>query len=161
MGLSRWINRWWSSSEKADTQFPEPRVRCPEERSQAKEVKDYLYASETFSHNYFCQSDQNLRSSLRFVWGIQSLPSKNGQTPADMTFWPIVRASKFDDDNTYTFDWSSRTRRFIAKLQRTNWKVITTRQIKQILYWCRILDNRDLTICRTSGMSWVHFAKRW
>ena len=32
------LNRWWSDSEKADTQFSEPRVHCPEERLKAKEV---------------------------------------------------------------------------------------------------------------------------
>ena len=32
------LNWWWSNSEKADTQFSEPRVHCPEERSKAKEV---------------------------------------------------------------------------------------------------------------------------
>ena len=50
---------------------------------------------------------------------------------------------------------------------------ITTRQIEQILYWCRIPDYswsrtvfpderhwRIFTIHRFSGLSWVHFAKR-
>ena len=32
---------WWSSSEKADTQFSEPRVHCLEERRKAKEVENY------------------------------------------------------------------------------------------------------------------------
>ena len=32
-------------SEKADTQFSEPRVHCPEERSKAKEVENYRYTS--------------------------------------------------------------------------------------------------------------------
>ena len=35
----------WDSSEKADTQFTEPRVHCPEERSKAKEVGYYQYTS--------------------------------------------------------------------------------------------------------------------
>ena len=61
----------------------------------------------------------------------------------------------------------------IAKMWRTNWKVITTRQIEQILYGCRIPDCcwsrtvfhderrwRILTIHRCSGLSWVHSAKR-
>ena len=34
-----------SNSEKADTQFSEPRVHCPEERSKAKEVENYQYTS--------------------------------------------------------------------------------------------------------------------
>ena len=36
---------WWSNSKKADTQFSEPRVRCPQERSRAKEVENYQYTS--------------------------------------------------------------------------------------------------------------------
>ena len=47
------LNRWWSDSEKADTQFSVPRVHCPEERSKAKEVENYQYTF-VFSHNYFC-----------------------------------------------------------------------------------------------------------
>ena len=58
-------------------------------------------------------------------------------------------------------------------IRRTNWKVITTRQIEQILYGCRIPNHswsrtvfhderhwRILTNHRFSGMSWVHLAKR-
>ena len=39
------LNWWGSNSEKADTQFSEPRDRCLEERSKAKKVENYLYAS--------------------------------------------------------------------------------------------------------------------
>ena len=80
-----------------------------------------------FSHSNFCWSAQHLRSSLRFVWWIQDLSSKNGQTCAGRTIWPIVRSSKFVDDNAYTFDRSSCTRRFIAKVQRTSRKALSTK----------------------------------
>ena len=39
------LNWWWSNLERADTQFSEPRVRCLEERSKAKEVENYRYTS--------------------------------------------------------------------------------------------------------------------
>ena len=39
------LNWWWSNSERADTQFSEPRVHCPEERSKAKEVENYQNTS--------------------------------------------------------------------------------------------------------------------
>ena len=39
------LNWWWSNSEKADTQFSEPRVHCLEERSKAKEVENCRYTS--------------------------------------------------------------------------------------------------------------------
>ena len=115
-----------------------------------------------------------VRSSLRLVWWVRDLPSKNGETRADRTIWPIVRTSKFVDDNTYTFDRSSRTRRFIAEEQRTSGKALTIKPSDQILYWGRIPDNswirtvpydkghwRVLTIYRTNDMSWIHFGKRW
>ena len=38
-------NWWWSSSDKADTQFSEPGVHCLEERSKAKVVENYQYTS--------------------------------------------------------------------------------------------------------------------
>ena len=71
-------------------------------------------------------SAQYLRSSLRFVWWIQSLPCRNGETCIGKTMWPIDCAPKCDD-NTYTFDRSSCTRRFIAKFSRTSGKALTTR----------------------------------
>ena len=36
---------WWSNSEKVDTQFSEPPVHFPEERSKAKAVENYQYTS--------------------------------------------------------------------------------------------------------------------
>ena len=54
-------NPWWSDSEKADTQFSEPRVHCPEERSKVKDVDNYQYTIapmgerlKLFSLDYFC-----------------------------------------------------------------------------------------------------------
>ena len=62
---------------------------------------------------------------------------------------------------------------FVPSVKRTTWKVITTSQIEQILYSCKIPNHswswtvfrderhwRILTIHRFSGLSWVHFAKR-
>ena len=108
------------------------------------------------------------------VWGIQYLSNKNGETRIGRTIWPIVRASKLIDNDFQTFDWSSCTRKFIAKVQRTNGKALTTRSRDKDLYWCRIPENswsrtvlhdkghwRVLTIYRFSGLSRVHFAKRW
>ena len=92
--------------------------------------------------------------------------------PVVRTIESIVRAKCDQDKHTFEL-WSCTKRFFIAKIKRTNWKVITTRQIEQILYWCRIPDYswsrtvfhderhwRILTIHRFSGFSWVHFAKR-
>ena len=90
-----------------------------------------------------------------------------------LKIWPIVQASKIVDNNTYTFDWSPCTRRFIAKVKRTSEKALTTRSRDKDSYWCRILENswsrtvlhdkrhwRVLTIYRTIDMCWVHFTTR-
>ena len=67
--------------EKADTQFSVPRVHCPEECLKAKVVESLSILLRwpgndwnCFSHNYFCESAQYLRSGLRFVWRMQNLP---------------------------------------------------------------------------------------
>ena len=107
-------NPWWSDSEKANTQFSEPRVHCHAERSKVKEVDNYQYTIapmgerlKLFSLIYFCQSAQYLRSSLRFVWRIQSL---SGETCIGRTIWPIVCANKCDE-NTHTHLWPMILRR--------------------------------------------------
>ena len=94
------LNSWWSNSQKANTQFSEPRVHCPEERSKAKEVDNYQYTSAPmeirlkpfFLHNDFCQSAQYLRSSFTCVWGIQCLSSKNKETRCGRAIRPVVHA---------------------------------------------------------------------
>ena len=51
------LNWWWSNSEKADTQFSEPRVHCSESKGGGK-LSIHFCADgdtvETLSHNYFC-----------------------------------------------------------------------------------------------------------
>ena len=129
--------------------------------------------SNCFSHNYFCNSAQSSRSSRRFLWWIQCLSSKNGETRAGRIIEFLIRAKR-DQDRTAFGLWRPCSQRSsIATIWRTNWKVITTRQIEQILYGCRISEccwNRTvfhdkrycriITILRCSGLSWVHFAKR-
>ena len=86
----------------------------------------------------------------------------------------LIRAKRDQDKRAFEQWWSCSQRTSIAKIRRTNWKVITTRQIEHFLYGCRIPEccwNRTvfhderhcriLTIHRFSGLSWVHFAKRW
>ena len=50
----------------------------------------------------------------------KGLSSKNGETRAGRTVWPIIRANKFVDENTYTFNRSSCTRKFIAKYRTSD-----------------------------------------
>ena len=84
-----------------------------------------------------------------------------------------VWASKFVDENTYTFDRWSCTRRSIAKVPRTSGKTLTTIvRLKFALMedswqqlesdstsWRRTL--KSFHIHRISVMSWVYFVKRW
>ena len=94
-----------------------------------------------FSHNYFCLSAQYLGSSLRCVWGIQCLSNKNRETCCGRAIWHTFRASRPIDNDTHTLDWNSRTRKLIAKIQRTSGKASTTRPSDKDLCWCRIPEN--------------------
>ena len=70
-------NRWTNDDgilRKRTPSFPcFNQVHCHEERSKANVVENYRYtfATETFSHNYFCEPAQYVRSSLKFVWRIK------------------------------------------------------------------------------------------
>ena len=173
------LNWWWSSSGKADTQFSEPRVHCPEERSKAKVVGNYQYTSALMGKRlklFFAQLFlfiSSVSTEQSQIWRIQNLQCKNGEIWIDRAIWPIVCADKFIHESTYTFDRWSCARRSIAEVQRTSGKAITTNSCDLVLYWCRIPGNgwcrtvlhdkrhwRILTIHRFSGLSWVHLAKR-
>ena len=138
---------------------------------------------------HFCADEETIVTVFRTIISVNQLiiygavsdlreekilPCKNRETCFGRTIWPIVCAEQFVDENTYTFDRWSCARRSIAKVPRTSGKAITTKSCDLNLYWCRIPDNswsrtvlhdkghwRVLTICRTSDMSGVHFAKRW
>ena len=102
------LNWWWSNSEKSG--HPVFRATSPLSRGTLKSrgggklsihfSADWETIETVLSHNYFCQSAQYLRSSLRCVWGTQYLSNKNGETCAGRTIWPIVWASKLVDVNT-------------------------------------------------------------
>ena len=76
------LNWWWSNSEKADTQFSEPRVHCLEERSKAEEVGNYQYTSalmgerlKLFFAKWFLLISSVSTEQSQILWIIQSLPS--------------------------------------------------------------------------------------
>ena len=145
------LNWWCWLSEKADTQFSKPRVHCPEECSKAKEVENYQYTSVPMEKTIA----QYLRGSRRNVWRVQGLSSKNGETRAGRTIWPIVRASKVVDDNTYTFDRRSCTRKSIAKVQRTSGKAFTTKSCDQIF----VLMQDSWLLLKSDSTSWQRTLK--
>ena len=186
MGQSRRIDddkiHW-----KRTTQFSVPRVQCPEERSKAKVVENYQYTSALmrdtvdwtcFSHNYFCSSAQYLRNSLRLVSRIanptmleQWRPVLVGQSD------PLFVPTEFVDEwHLHSSTDDPCARKCYCKSTKNEWKGYHNK-----IVWLRfVLDAgflttvvrpystslskahwRILTIHRVSGMSWVHFAKRW
>ena len=54
---------------------------------------------------HFCADGGTIGTVFRTIISVnQFLPCKNGETCTGKTIWPIVWASKFVDENTYTFD---------------------------------------------------------
>ena len=129
------LNRWWSDSEKADTQFSEPRVHCPEERWKAKEVENYQYTSALmgirlklfFAQLFLLISSVSMEQSQICVMNTESAKQERTGRPVLAEQSDSVWASKIIDDNTYTFDRRSCKRRFIAKVPRTSGKALTTK----------------------------------
>ena len=60
-------NWWWSFSEKADTQFSEPRVQCPEERKKAKEVEKFSI--------HFCADGDTIETVFRTIISVNQFVS--------------------------------------------------------------------------------------
>ena len=174
------LNWWWSNSEKADTQFSEPRVHCLEERSKAKEVENYRYTSvpmgirlKLFFAQFFLfislvsteQSQICVRNTVpvKQERGDPCWQSNLTHCSSQQNYW----------ERHPTLQLKSPRKKFIAKVQGTSGKASTTRSSDKGMYWCRILENswsrtvlhdkahwRVLTIYRNSDMSWVHIAKR-
>ena len=130
--------------------------------------KDWDY----FSPICFCKSAQSLRSSRIIVWRVRNPSRSNGATRYGRAIEFLIRAERDQDRSSFGLWWPCSRRSSIAKVWRTNWKAITTRQLEQILYGCRISEcccNRtvlhDEKHCRfltisCNGLSWRHSAKR-
>ena len=139
------LNWWWSNSEKADTQFSEPRVHCLEERSKGKEVENYLYTSVPMVirlklfHTILLISSVSTEQSQICVMSTGSAKQERGDPCwQDNLTHCSSQQSKSVDDNTCTFDWSSYTRRSIAEVQGTSGKTSTTR-----LEWSKCVLMQD------------------
>ena len=173
------LNWWWSNSEKADTQFSEPRVRCLEERSKAKEVVNYLYTSvpmEIRLKLFFAQSFLSISSVSTEQFQICVKNTVIVKQEQGDVLWQ-KNLIHFSHQQTYwydthTLDWNSCTRKSIAEAQRTSGKASTTRSIDKSLYWCRIPENSwsrtvfhderhfGIFTISCSGLSWIHSSKR-
>ena len=128
-----------------------------------------------FLHNYFCRSAQFLPEMCEEYESFHNRTAKPIVGGFLSSFF--IRAKRDQGKRAFEKWWSCSQKTLIAKIRRTNWTVITTGQIEQILYGCRIpeccwnrtvfLDeSHDERYCRIltdygcSGFSWVHSAKR-
>ena len=180
--MTKSLNWWLSNSEKADTQFSEPRVHRSQGTLNSKgggKLSIHFCADgdtiEPFFRTIISANQLSIYGAVSDLCDeIQCVSCKNGETCTGRTIWSIVWASKVVDDNTYTFDWSSCTRRLLQKYKErverlsqqnrvikicTDAGFLTTVDVGQYFIHdkrhCRIL-----TIYRVSGLLWVHFAKR-
>ena len=60
------------------------------------------------------------------------------------TIWSTCRASRLMDNNTYTFNWDSHTRKFTAEAQGTSGKADSRKQLKSC--GCRIRQATDKSV---------------
>ena len=181
MNWTKWGKRWWRHSQKADTQSFEPRVQCHEECSKAKVVEScrstivptrkglqlffeqlLLWISSVFTEqSQKCVKNMNLIMTERRnqLW-------EDSRVLRLCQVWSRQNVLLNNDD-------PSQKEFLLQRYGERMEKFITTRQIEQILYWCRIPDYcwsrtvfhderhwRIFTIHKFSGSSWVHFAKR-
>ena len=109
-----------------------------------------------FSHKFFCQSGQYPRSSLRFVWRIQSLPCKNGETCTGRTIWPIVCANKFVDENTYTFGPMILRKKIYCKSTKNDWKGSHNK-----IVWLRFAPMSDSSSWQRTLKNSHNFQNQW
>ena len=138
-------------SEKADTQFSEPRVRCLEERSKAREVGNYLNTSTPmeirlkllFAQSFLSISSVSTEQSQTCVKSTVAVEQEH-QTCCGRAIWSTLRASRFIGNDTYTFNWNSSTRKSFAEAQRTSEEASTTRSIDKETYWCRIPETVEV-----------------
>ena len=172
---------WWSkNSEKVDTQLSEQRVRCPEERSKAKEVENYLFTSVLMVIRlklFFAQSVNQLS-----IYGAVSDLCEEYSICRTSTSRPVVAEKSdpfFAPANLLIMTPTSSIEIAAQEnlLQKHKERVENLPQPEQLikhLYWCRIPQNswsrtvlhdkahgRVLTIYRASDMSWVHVTTRW
>ena len=100
---------------------------------------------------YFCADGETIETVFRTIVSVHQLSIFGAVSDlceeytacqvrtGSRTIWPIVWASKFVDENTFSFDqWSWRS---IAKVPRTSGLALTTKSCDENLNWCRIPGN--------------------
>ena len=143
-------------------------LRKPVDTLRSRPGNDWDY----FSHNHFCKPAQSLRSSRWDMWRVWIPSRENGATRCGSAIKFLIRAKRDQDRHAFGLWWLCSRRSSIATVWRTFWKAITTSQIEQILYGCRISEYcwnwtifHDERHCANftiscSGLSWMHSSKR-
>ena len=144
---------WWSICQKADTQFSVPRVHCLEERSKAKDVENYQYTSSALKKARLKLFRTTISVDQLSIYGevldlcdeYSACQGRTGRLVLVGQSDPFVCANKCEE-NTYTFDWWSRTRRFI--LQKYNERVERLSQQNRVIknctdagFWQRLMSD--------------------
>ena len=139
------LNWWWSNSEKADTQFSEPRVHCPEERSKAKVVENYQYISvamgiwlKLFSAQLFLLiSSVSTEQSEIFVMNT---------VPVQQERWDPCWQDNLTHCSSQQVCWWHQLhlrpkilhKKIYCKSTKNAWKGSHNKTVWSKLYWCRI-----------------------
>ena len=149
------LNWWWSTSETADTQFSEPRVRCLEERSKAKEVENYLFTSVSTVIRwklFFAQLFLSISSVSTICLASTGRLIVAGQS--DPFFAP---ADSLIMTPTHFLSTKNKWKTFRNQIEKTfSWQIPENIwSLHDKTYW------RVLTICRACDMSWVCVTTRW
>ena len=178
-------SKWCWHLQKANTQSSDPWVHCLEECLRAKVVENCRYASVPMRDAIETVFRTIISVNQLSIYGAVAEMCEEYESCHDRTGRPVVKgqsSSSFVPSVIKTYiplthdpaqeeDLLQRYGERTEKLSQQD--SITTRQIEQMLYWCRIPDYswsrtvfpderhwRIFTIHRFSGLSWVHFAKR-
>ena len=144
--LTESLNWWWSNSVNADTQFSEPRVRRPEERSKEKEVGNCQYTSALTRERlklFFAQFLLISSGAVSdFCEDCASFQDRTGRLVVEGQSNPLF---------VLTSSWSFK-RRSIAKVPRTSGHSFRTRQ-----WWVQSFPCKNGETCnsRTWPIVWA------
>ena len=105
----------------------------------------------------------------------KSIHVRKERTCCGRTLWPIVCADKFADEKHFTLLTDDPVQEdLLQQYQERVERHSPQNRVFKFMYWCRISDigwcrtvlhdkkhRIILTIYRVSGMSWVHFSRKW
>ena len=177
MGQSRWIDDD-QIRRKRTLQFSEPRVHCPEERPKVKEVENYQYTSvlmgetiETVFRTIISVTQLSIYGAVSDLCDEYSACQASTGRPvlagqSDPLFEPARLLMTTPAPSTEVPAQENLLPKYKGLLQQDRVIAIFTdagflKTVEVGQYFMTKGHWRVLTIYRVSGLSWVHFAKRW